>query len=87
MFLITAHGQVDLHAESGEKINLPRGAAFGDLFQNGLPPVIKEAIATEYSVVFRISLADFYFVLANHHELVQKLIKNSTEKELQYTQI
>ncbi|MEP2671388.1 MAG: HEAT repeat domain-containing protein [Cyclobacteriaceae bacterium] len=85
--LITAHGQIELHTESGEKINLPRGAAFGDLFQNGVPPVIKEATATEYSVVFRISLADFYFVLANHHELVQKLIKNSTEKQLQYTQI
>ena len=85
--LITAHGQVELNTENGEKINLPRGAAFGDLFQNGIPPVITEAKATEYSVVFRISLVDFYFVLANHHELVQKLIKNSTEKELQYTQI
>lgn len=85
--LIVAHGEVKLQTENDEKIDLPRGAAFGDLFQNGLLPVIKEATATEYSVVFRISLADFYFVLANHHELVQKLIKNSTEKELQYTQI
>ncbi|MFZ1808546.1 MAG: hypothetical protein WAU36_15040 [Cyclobacteriaceae bacterium] len=85
--LIVAHGEVKLQTVSDESIDLPRGAAFGDLFQNGILPVIKEATAKEYSVVFRISLADFYFVLANHHELVQKLIKNSTEKELQYTQI
>lgn len=85
--LIVAHGEITLQAENGEKLDLPRGAAFGDLFQNGLLPVIKEATTKEYAVVFKISLADFYFVLANHHELVQKLIKNSTEKELQYTQI
>lgn len=85
--LIVAHGEIKLETESGENLNLPRGTAFGDLFQNGILPVIKEGTASEYSVVFRVSLADFYFVLANHHELVQKLIKNSTEKELQYTQI
>jgi hypothetical protein len=26
---------------------------------------------------------DFYFVLANHHELVQGLIKNTTEQDAQ----
>lgn len=85
--LIVAHGEINLHDENGKQIVMPRGSAFGDLFQNGPLPVIKEATASESSVVFRISQADFYFVLANHHELVQGLIKNSTKKELQYTQI
>ena len=35
--------------------------------------------ASERSVVFKINLMDFYFVLANHHELVQGLIRNITE--------
>ncbi len=85
--LIVAHGGIILQEENGKKIPMSRGSAFGDLFQNGPLPIVKEATASEYSVVFRISIADFYFVLANHHELVQKLIKNSTKKELQYTQI
>jgi AAA family ATP:ADP antiporter len=29
-------------------------------------------------VIFRINLMDFYFIMANHHELVQGLIKNIT---------
>lgn len=85
--LIVAHGEIALQEDNEKKIVMPRGSAFGDLFQNGVVPVIKEATASEYSVVFRISVPDFYFVLANHHELVQKLIKNITKKELQYTQI
>jgi len=28
-------------------------------------------------------LADFYFVMANHHELVEGLIKNVTERKPQ----
>lgn len=79
--LIVASGEITLHHENDEKTVLARGAAFGDLFQNGPVAFIKEAVATEYSVVFRISLTDFYFVLANHHELVQGLIKNSAKKE------
>lgn len=79
--LIVASGEITLQHENDEKTLLARGAAFGDLFQNGPVAFIKEAIANEYSVVFRISLTDFYFVLANHHELVQGLIKNSAKKE------
>jgi hypothetical protein len=36
--------------------------------------------AMERSVIFKISLVDFYFVLANHHELAQGLIHNIIEK-------
>ncbi|MCB0489522.1 MAG: HEAT repeat domain-containing protein [Cyclobacteriaceae bacterium] len=79
--LITAHGQVTLKAEGGEVMTLKRGEIFGDLFMDGVTPPLSELVATEQSVVFRISVTDFYFVLANHHELVQGLIKNSSAKQ------
>ncbi|HCM75176.1 MAG TPA: hypothetical protein DIS90_02255 [Cytophagales bacterium] len=85
--LIVAHGEITLEQANGEKILLPRGSAYGDLFHNGPVPHIAEVTTTTNSVIFRISLSDFYFVLANHHELVQGLIKNSTKKELQHTQM
>jgi len=33
--------------------------------------------------LFKIELADFYFVLASHHDLAQGLIYNVTEKKKQ----
>jgi hypothetical protein len=36
-------------------------------------------VALERSILFKINVLDFYFVMANHHELVQGLIKNMTE--------
>jgi len=41
--------------------------------------------AIERTVILKINLIDFYFVLANHHELAQGLIHNITEKETQQT--
>lgn len=83
--LIVAHGSITLLNEGKEVTKLKTGDAFGDIFQDGPTPKITEGIASEYAVIFRINLPDFYFVLANHHELVQGLIKNSTNKELQFT--
>ncbi|MEJ0056091.1 MAG: hypothetical protein WDN75_10765 [Bacteroidota bacterium] len=54
---------------------------FGDLFQEGPSIKITEAEAIERSVVFRINLADFYFVMAKHHELVQGLVRNVMKSE------
>ena len=78
--LIAAHGEVKLRHNGNEIATLKRGGIYGDLFQNGALEKINEFEATERSVVFAISLMDFYFVLANHHELVQGLIKNITEE-------
>lgn len=78
--LIVAQGEVRLKCESGEVITLKKEAVFGDLFQEGATPKVVEMEATERSIVFKISLIDFYFVLANHHELVQGLINNVTGK-------
>jgi hypothetical protein len=81
--LITAHGEVKLRLNGMEVSTLKKGDVYGELFQEGAVQKINEMEATERSVVFAISMMDFYFVLANHHELVQGLIKNITSKNSQ----
>lgn len=74
--LIVAHGEVKLREDGVEVETLKKNSVFGDLFQEGPSVKITEAEAVERSVVFRINLADFYFVMAKHHELVQGLVRN-----------
>lgn len=76
--LIVACGEVRVQLETGPSVTLKTGAVYGDLFQDGLVPPVVELEATERAVVFKINLMDFYFVMANHHELVQGLLKNIT---------
>jgi len=78
--LIMAHGEVSLKNEDEEVMRMKPGNVFGDLFQEGPTPAITEVVASERSVLLKINLIDFYFVLANHHELAQGLIHNITEK-------
>jgi ATP:ADP antiporter, AAA family len=78
--LILAHGEVQLKNQHEVVKIMKIGDVFGDLFQEGPTPIITEVHANERSVVFKINLVDFYFVLANHHELAQGLIHNITEK-------
>jgi CRP-like cAMP-binding protein len=79
--LIMAHGEVALKNKDQEVMQMKPGQVFGDLFQEGPTPAITEVLARERSVLLKINLIDFYFVLANHHELAQGLIHNITEKE------
>ena len=82
---IIAHGEVILKNDQTIIATLKPGNVFGDLFQNG-PTVRANSIeATERSIVFKINLMDFYFVMANHHELVQGLITNITEENKHYS--
>jgi len=74
----------------GDCIDVPTGEvslawcqSIEDLFQEGPVPKITEVEATERSVLFKIELTDFYFVLASHHDLAQGLIYNVTEKKKQ----
>jgi len=76
--LIVAHGEVKLREGTSDVATMKRESVFGDLFQEGPSIKITEAEAVERSVVFRINLADFYFVMAKHHELVQGLVRNVT---------
>jgi ATP:ADP antiporter, AAA family len=78
--LIVAHGEVKLRNNGHEIATLKKGEVYGELFQDGAVSKITTLTATERSVVFKINLMDFYFVMANHHELVQGLIKNITEE-------
>jgi AAA family ATP:ADP antiporter len=79
--LIIAHGEVALKNGDEEIARLKKGAVFGDLFQEGAVPTITSAVGIERSIVFKISLHDFYFVLAKHHDLVQGIIRNVTGKK------
>jgi hypothetical protein len=81
LILIVAIGEIRLKNEDQEIITLKKGDVFGDIFQEGTTEKITSMEATERSVVFRINMIDFYFVLANHHELVQGLIKNIVKKQ------
>jgi ATP:ADP antiporter, AAA family len=78
--LICAVGQVRLREGTNEAGVMKSGSVFGDLFQEGPSVKITEVEATERSVIFRINLPDFYFVMAKHHELVQGLVRNVTSK-------
>lgn len=83
---IVAHGEVKLKHNDNILSVLKKGSVYGDLFQDGPALTANAMEATERSVLFRINLVDFYFVMANHHDLVQGLIKNITESKLQYSQ-
>lgn len=79
---IVAHGEVNLKAGDATRMTLKPGSIYGDIFrQNGAMVQADFLEANERSVVFRIDLADFYFVIANHHELVEQLITNVTEQK------
>lgn len=76
--IIVALGEVALKDDTSVIKTLKTGSVYGDIFQNGQVVAAKSMEATQRSIVFKINLADFYFVMANHHELVEGLIKNIT---------
>jgi len=77
---IVAHGEVKLKDGDHVLTVLKKGNVYGDIFQNGQVQQVTGLEASERSIVFKINLADFYFVMANHHELVEGLIKNVTQR-------
>jgi ATP:ADP antiporter, AAA family len=77
---IVAHGEVVLKENDTVQLNLKPGDVFGNVFsQHEQQNTVNRLEATERSVVFRINTFDFYFVIANHHELVEGIIRNVTE--------
>ncbi len=77
--MITALGEVTLYDNDQPVQTLKAGNVYGDIFQNGQVSAASVMIARERSIVFKINLADFYFVMANQHELVEGLIRNVTQ--------
>lgn len=82
---IVAHGEVKLMDNDVVLQYMKKGSLYGELFQNGPGLSANKFAATQRSVLFKINLLDFYFVMANHHELVQGLIKNITEQKTEFT--
>jgi hypothetical protein len=78
--LLVAFGSVKLKNNGTEITTLKQGSIYGELFSDGYVVPVQEIEATERSVVFKVNLMDFYFVMANHHELVQGLIRNMNEE-------
>ncbi len=76
---IVAHGEIVLHSGSQLITRMKRGDVYGEIFSNNPVERVSMLEAKERSVVFKINLMDYYFVIANHHELVQGLIRNVTE--------
>ncbi len=76
--LIVAHGEVRLMEDAHIQEVLKKGDVYGEFFQSGTALQPSHVMATERSIVFKISMLDFYFVMANHHELVHGLIENIT---------
>lgn len=83
--IIVALGEVKLKNDDSVIRTLKAGSVYGDIFQNDLAVPAKSMEASERSIVFKINLADFYFVMANHHELVEGLIKNITNTQTKAT--
>ena len=81
--IIVGLGEIKLKNDETVIHTLKAGSVYGDIFQNGQAIAAKSMEATERSIVFKINLADFYFVMANHHELVEGLIKNITSNQAQ----
>jgi ATP:ADP antiporter, AAA family len=79
--IICAHGEIRMKHGTDVLATLRKGGYYGELFQEGAAPRITEVEATERSVVFRINLVDFYYVMANHQELIAGLIRNVTTPE------
>jgi ATP:ADP antiporter, AAA family len=79
--LIQAAGDINLKNNSEIIQELKQGEVFGDLFQEGPTTNITEVEAINRAVIFKITLADFYFVMASHYDLAQGLIYNVTEKK------
>ncbi len=86
VILIVAHGEVKLLNNDQPVKVIKKGSIYGDLFQEGPAGEATAVEATERTILFRIEMLDFYFVLANHHELLQGLIRNTTEQKEEQTQ-
>ena len=85
VILIVAHGEIKLMNDERTLKVMGKGSVYGDLFQKGPAQSATDVLATERSILFSINLLDFYSVMANHHELVQGLIKNITEQKEEHS--
>lgn len=79
--LIVANGKAKIKSDTDSLFELDTHSVFGEIFVLSDNLYISELEATQKSVIFEISLSDFYNTLANHHELAQEFI-DSVSKNL-----
>lgn len=77
--LICATGKVTLTSDQGIPLLTLKPGDIASELTGKIPEKAMWMEASERTVLFTIPLMDFYFVMANHHELVQGLISNLTE--------
>ncbi len=86
MIFIVAHGELKLMDADRIVGRFQKGTVYGELFQDSAGQhAATHVVAAERTVLFKINLLDFYFVMANNHELVQGLIKNITGQKTEYS--
>jgi len=83
--LIVAHGEVKLFENERMLKVMEKGSIYGDMLHQGPSLKATEMVAGGRTIIFKIRMLDFYFVMANHHELVEGLIKNISEQRVDYT--
>ncbi|ELR69994.1 hypothetical protein C900_04421 [Fulvivirga imtechensis AK7] len=74
--VIVADGEALLMNGDSEVMRLKTGDVFGNVFSLDERIEASHLVAFGDAVVFHLSVFDFYNVLANHHELAQRFIKN-----------
>ncbi|MTI22995.1 hypothetical protein E1176_18335 [Fulvivirga sp. RKSG066] len=77
---IIAEGEVSLYSNDVEIKRLSEGEAFGNVFELDNPASIDALVGIKRTVIFKLSVHDFYNVMANHHELAQGFIKNISKQ-------
>lgn len=78
--VILADGKVALTDNKGDAISIRPRDVFGSVFQSKEIRIASKIEAKADSVIFLLPTADFYNIMANHHELTQQFVKNVSRK-------
>ena len=78
--VIIADGKATVTDNKGDATKLGIRDVFGSVFQSGEIRKATKVEALSDSVVFLLSIDDFYSIMANHHELTQQFVKNVSKR-------
>ncbi|MEM7109042.1 MAG: hypothetical protein AAF519_12515 [Bacteroidota bacterium] len=78
--IIVADGKVKLTDSKNNTLDLAKTDVFGSLFQTNEISIARNVKASVDSVVFLLPVAEFYIIMANHHELTQQFVKNVSKR-------
>ncbi|MEM8565234.1 MAG: hypothetical protein AAGF85_02150 [Bacteroidota bacterium] len=78
--VIVADGKVRLTDSQNGSTDLLKTDVFGSIFQTSDIKIATRIDAISDCVVFLLPVADFYTIMADHHELTQQFVKNVSKK-------